>query len=324
MFEWITGIVEQTGYLGLLALMFAENVFPPIPSELIMPLGGYVAARGQLDFVLVVLAGAAGSLLGALPWYFAGRWLGSERLLRLATRHGRWLTLGEPEVLRAIGWFERHGGKAVFLGRLIPAVRTLISVPAGLARMPLVPFLAWSAAGTVLWTAALAAAGLWLEDRHEIVGEYLDSVSKIIVGLLVLTYVFRLLAGGALGRRLRSWADALRSDMLTVYHCARDPRVPWYAKAIAWLVAAYAISPVDLIPDFLPVLGHLDDLLLLPLAIRLVQRLVPAAVFEDNRRRALESVAAGLDWRIGALFVALWLVAAAFAARWVIGWIAAG
>jgi membrane protein DedA with SNARE-associated domain len=139
-------------------MMLAENVFPPIPSELIMPLAGFVAAKGQLNPVLVVLAGTLGSLLGALPWYYAGRWLGEARVCAFAARHGRWLTLGEKEIGQAIRWFERHGRIAVLVGRLVPTVRTLISLPAGMARMPLLPFLAYSAVGTLAWTAALTAA----------------------------------------------------------------------------------------------------------------------------------------------------------------------
>ena len=125
-------------------MMLAENIFPPIPSELIMPLAGFVAAKGQLNPVLVVLAGTLGSLLGALPWYYAGVWLGQERVCALAARHGRWLTLGEKEIRQAIRWFERHGRIAVLIGRLVPTVRTLISLPAGMARMPLLPFLVYS------------------------------------------------------------------------------------------------------------------------------------------------------------------------------------
>ena len=169
MFDWITDLVETTGYFGILLLMLVENVFPPIPSELIMPLAGFTAAQGRLSIVLVVLAGTAGSLLGALFWYGLGRWLGEERLRRLAARHGRWLTLSPGEIDRAEDWFRRHGATAVLLGRLVPAVRSLISVPAGVARMPLPGFLAWTALGTGLWTALLAGAGYLLQGQYALV-----------------------------------------------------------------------------------------------------------------------------------------------------------
>jgi membrane protein DedA with SNARE-associated domain/uncharacterized membrane protein YkvA (DUF1232 family) len=324
LFDWITQVVSDTGYLGIVALMLAENVFPPIPSELIMPLAGFVAAQGQLNPVLVVAAGALGSLLGALPWYYAGRWLGRERICALAARHGRWLTLDDQDVAKAIAWFERHGGVAVMVGRLVPAVRTLISVPAGLARMPLLPFLAWSAIGTVVWTAALTAAGYVLKSQYQLVGQYVDSASKIIIGLIALTYLYRVLAGGRLGQRVGDWAQRLRRDVHAIYLSARDPRMPWYAKAWALVIAAYAASPIDLIPDFIPVLGHLDDAILVPLGVMLAVRLIPAEVLDDHRRHAEAAAEAPRDWRIGALFLALWLIASAFVLRWTLVFLTGG
>jgi membrane protein DedA with SNARE-associated domain len=190
-FEWVTGIVERTGYLGVAFLMFAENVFPPIPSELIMPLAGFAAARGELNVGLVVLAGSAGSLLGAWFWYEVGRRVGAERLKRWTERHGRWLTLGPDEVDQARDWFGRHGGKAVLLGRMVPAVRTLISVPAGIAGMRLGPFLAYSAVGTVVWTGALAGAGLLLEDQFGRVSGWVNPVSNLALAGMVLWYLYR-------------------------------------------------------------------------------------------------------------------------------------
>jgi membrane protein DedA with SNARE-associated domain len=318
LFDWITRVVSESGYPGIVALMFAENIFPPIPSELIMPLAGFVAAQGKLNPVLVVLAGTLGSVLGALPWYYLGLWLGRERICALAARHGRWLTLDERDVGKAIDWFEKHGGKAVLLGRLVPTVRTLISVPAGMARMPLLPFLAYSATGTLIWTALLTAAGYLLKSEYQVVGRYVDGASKIIIGLIVLTYLYRLIAGGRLGERVRRWADWLRRDVHAVYLSARDPRVPWYAKAWALLIAAYAVAPIDLIPDFIPVLGHLDDAVLVPLAVLVAVRLIPDEVLEEHRRRAEAAAEAPTDWRIGVLILAIWAIALAFILRWTI------
>lgn len=152
MFESITGLIEQGGYFGILALMFLENLFPPIPSEVIMPLAGFLAARGELNLFGVVVAGTLGSFLGALPWYYAGARLGEERMRRLAARHGRWLTLSGDDVLEAGVWFRAHGRKAVFFGRLVPAIRTLISVPAGIAQMPFASFAFYTLAGSAIWT----------------------------------------------------------------------------------------------------------------------------------------------------------------------------
>lgn len=202
MFEWITAFVEQTGYLGIALLMFAENLFPPIPSELIMPLAGFTAARGNLSIVLAVLSGSAGSLLGALTWYGVGLWIGPDRLKQWAEWHGRFLTLRPAEIDKACEWFNRHGGKAVFLGRLVPAVRTLISVPAGIARMALVPFLVYSTLGTAIWTALLAAAGYLLEAHYRLVAYWLNPVSNLIIGGLILWYLYRVATFRPRGRQL--------------------------------------------------------------------------------------------------------------------------
>ncbi len=192
MFEWIVNIVSQTGYGGIILLMFLENIFPPIPSELIMPLAGFAAARGDLSMAGVVAAGTIGSILGALPWYYAGRWVGSEKLKRLAVRHGRWMTVSPADIDTAETWFNQHCDKAVLIGRLIPAIRTLISVPAGIARMSLGRFLLFSAAGTVLWSGLLAAAGYVLESQYTRVADYMDPVSMVLVAVIVLGYLYRL------------------------------------------------------------------------------------------------------------------------------------
>jgi membrane protein DedA with SNARE-associated domain/uncharacterized membrane protein YkvA (DUF1232 family) len=319
LFDWITSVVSESGYPGIVLLMLGENLFPPIPSELIMPLAGFVAAKGALNPVLVMLAGTLGTVLGALPWYYAGKWLGEERMCAFAARHGRWLTLDDKDLGAAIRWFERHGRVAVLLGRLVPTVRTLISLPAGVARMPLVPFLVYSGIGSLLWTAALTAAGYLLESSYTLVGDYLDLASRIIIGLIVLIYVYRLIAGERLGARVRGWARHLRRDVHAVYLAARDPRVPWPAKALALLIAAYALSPIDLIPDFIPVLGHLDDVILVPLGVWLFLRLIPGDLLAEHRRRAEASAGQPTDWWIGALFIAIWGIALAFVLRWIIG-----
>jgi membrane protein DedA with SNARE-associated domain len=192
MFEFIVQFMSQSGYIGVFALMALENIFPPIPSEMIMPLAGFSAARGDMNVVGVLIAGTAGSILGTLPWYYAGKLLGKERLKRLANRHGRWLTVSADDIEKALTTFHRHGRKAVFFGRLVPAIRTLISVPAGIADMHILQFLTYSIAGSVIWTGLLTAAGFMLEAQYTLVAEYVDPVSKAIVGLIVAAYLYRL------------------------------------------------------------------------------------------------------------------------------------
>lgn len=191
MFNSFVDIVSQGGYLGVFLLMLAENVFPPIPSELIMPLAGFVSARGDLNIVLVILAGTAGSVAGALPWYYAGALFGRDRLKRMANRYGRWLTVSSVDIDVASLWFARHGAAAVFFGRLIPAIRTLISVPAGIVSMPLLPFLAYSTLGSLIWTALLAVTGYLLQSQYELVEQYVDPVSKGVLIAVIAIYVYR-------------------------------------------------------------------------------------------------------------------------------------
>ena len=191
MFDWITGIIAQLGYAGVAFLMFAENVFPPIPSELIMPLAGFNAARGEMSVAGVLLAGVAGSVAGVYLWYAVGRRIGSDRMRGLTERHGRWLTLTPEEFDRAEAWFERHGPAAVAFGRLLPTVRTLISVPAGVARMGRWRFLIYTTLGTTVWNGFLTAAGYLLESQYERVQAWLNPVSTAVVIGLVAFYLYR-------------------------------------------------------------------------------------------------------------------------------------
>jgi len=193
MFDWISQWIGQSGYLGIALLMFAENVFPPIPSELIMPLAGFDASRGSLNLYLSIAAGSVGSLAGATLWYFVGRLIGEDRLKRWTARYGRWLTLSPHQFDKVNAWFDRHDEKAVLIGRLVPAVRTLISVPAGLFEMSLPRFLLYSSIGTIAWTALLACAGYKLGSQYELVQSWLNPVSNVVVGLIVVSYLYRLL-----------------------------------------------------------------------------------------------------------------------------------
>jgi membrane protein DedA with SNARE-associated domain len=183
--------VQSTGVFGIAFLMLLENVFPPIPSEVIMPLAGYTASQGEANIVLVIVAGIIGSLAGAFFWYLVGRWIGEERLKNLADRFGRWMTVSRDDIDKADDWFDTHGHKAVLIGRVIPTIRTLISVPAGLSEMPWVRFLLYSAIGTAVWTSALALLGYWLGSQYEAVSTWLDPVSLAIVALIAAYYVYR-------------------------------------------------------------------------------------------------------------------------------------
>lgn len=191
MSDWIISTITDWGYAGIFMLMFIENVFPPIPSELIMPFAGYVAASGELSVFGVMVSGVAGSLLGTSVWYLAARLLGIERFRKLCNFFGRVATITEHDIDMAVRWFDRYGVWAVLLGRLIPAIRTLISVPAGLAAMPAWKFLAISLVGTTIWTGLLTAAGLVLHEGYHAVEAYVDPVSTGVVVLCVVIYLYR-------------------------------------------------------------------------------------------------------------------------------------
>lgn len=191
MSDWITDFVEKMGYAGIALLMFLENIFPPIPSELIMPLAGYSAGEGKLNLIGALLAGTAGTFAGALFWYAVARWLGEEGLRRWAGRHGRWITLGKQDIDSLDAWFCRHWTWAVPVAHLIPGLRTLISIPAGIFAMPILRFMVLTVLGAGVWNAALVSAGYGLGQEFGAVDRYLGPVSMAIMAVLFLYYLWR-------------------------------------------------------------------------------------------------------------------------------------
>ena len=191
MASWVMRMIHSAGSPAIALLMFIENVFPPIPSELIMPLAGFLAARERVSFWGAVIAGTAGSLLGATAWYVVGRRMGERGVRRWVDAHGRWLGLHGRDIDRAQQWFRRRGGRAVLIGRLIPGVRTFISVPAGFSDMPVLPFLLYSLVGSALWTLALAWAGRLLGGQYELVSKWIGPVSWVVLGAILVMYIVR-------------------------------------------------------------------------------------------------------------------------------------
>lgn len=200
MSDWVIRMIEDAGYLGVGFLMFLETVFPPIPSEVIMSVAGVTAAKGQMSLVLAIVSGTAGAMLGNIFWYLVARALGIIRLRPFIERHGRWLTLNWREVERAEGWFRQYGTFFVFLGRMLPTVRSLVSVPAGLLKMRFRTFFFYSTLGTAGWTAAIAVAGYKLRERFAEVDQWLGPASNAILVTLVLGYLWRLITYKPAGR----------------------------------------------------------------------------------------------------------------------------
>ena len=187
MLDAIAGIIATLGVPGIFLLMLAENVFPPIPSEAIMPLAGFNAARGEMPLIPAYIAGVAGAVLGNAFWYEGARAVGQARVEALADRYGRYLGIIGEDVRAASEVFRRWGLPAVFLCRFMPGPRTLISVPAGIARMNRAVFYGATTLGTMGWTAFLMWAGWWLEGRWERIGPWMDPLLiAIVLGVLTL------------------------------------------------------------------------------------------------------------------------------------------
>jgi len=191
MSDWVVRLIEQSGYLGVAFLMFLETIFPPIPSEVIMPVAGVAAGQGKMNFAAVVACGTAGAMLGNITWYLAARALGIDRLHPFIDKYGHWLTITWPEVKRAENWFRDHGTFFVFVGRMLPTVRSLVSVPAGLLKMRFKTFFIASTIGTAGWTALLAGAGFKLGENYHDIDDVIGPASNAILALLAMTYLWR-------------------------------------------------------------------------------------------------------------------------------------
>ena len=190
--DWIVEVVGKMGYAGIFLLTLLENIFPPIPSELVMPLAGYHAAQGKYGLWGAIAAGTLGSVLGTAAWYWLGNRIGERRMRDWAEQHGRWLTLDGHDIDKAAEWFHRKGVWAVFLCRMIPALRTWISLPAGFSEMPMVKFLLPTVIGTAIWTGALTTAGYWLGEQYSDIEGVLGKVSWVVIGSIAILYVYRL------------------------------------------------------------------------------------------------------------------------------------
>lgn len=189
MTEWITNTMNSLGYVGIALLMFLENLFPPIPSELIMPLAGFTVSQGKMELIPAIAAGVIGTVLGVFPWYYLGKVVDEEKLTKLADKYGKLIFISGHDISKANKWFDRHGNIAVFLCRLVPGVRTLISLPAGINNMKMIPFLLYSTIGTLLWVSLLTGAGYLLGDNYELVEEYIGPLSKIALLSLIILFI---------------------------------------------------------------------------------------------------------------------------------------
>ena len=190
--DWIIQLVDWAGYWGVALLMLLETVFPPIPSEVIMTVAGVSAARGNMTLTGTIAAGTAGAMLGNWLWFWLAIKFGEARLHRFIDKHSRWLTLDWHDVERGEALFRKYGSTIVLVARMLPTLRSLISIPAGLFGMSHRRFLVFSTIGTAGWSAALAGAGYFLGSQFEEVEKILGPLSTIIIAAIVLAYLWRL------------------------------------------------------------------------------------------------------------------------------------
>jgi len=182
---WAVSLMETLGGFGAGVAIALENLFPPLPSEIILPLAGFTAAQGTLGLVEVLIWTTIGSVVGALALYGLGAWLGRRRMYAIAAR----LPLIKTEdVERTEAWFERHGSKAVFFGRMIPIFRSLISIPAGIERMPLLRFTLLTLAGSAIWNTIFVLAGFFLGANWHIVEDYAGIFQKIVIAAVIIAF----------------------------------------------------------------------------------------------------------------------------------------
>ena len=178
--------MEQLGYLGIALLMFLDNVIPPIPSEIIMPSAGYAASQGELVLVGVIIAGCIGSLTAAALLYWIGYQFNHDAIFRFTDRYGKYLFIKSEDIQKSLLWFEKYGHRIVFFGRMVPAVRSLISIPAGMSRMPFWKFMFYSALGTIIWTTFLACVGFYFGENQALMHEIFSRVGYVIIMIVVL------------------------------------------------------------------------------------------------------------------------------------------
>ena len=194
--DYISLAVENNptiAYLTICLAMFLENIIPPIPSEIIMPLGGFFVYQQKLNFYFLVFWGLFGTILGSLPWYYLGRLVNEKRLSNFLDKKGKYLGISSNDLIKSKRWFERYGVPLVFWGRLVPGIRTLISVPAGIELMPLRKFLIWTTFGSFIWVALLTYAGYLFGENYQLIETYLDQIKYFVKPILILIFLYFLI-----------------------------------------------------------------------------------------------------------------------------------
>ena len=200
--NWVQDVINQFGYFGVALLVVIENVFPPIPSEIVLPFAGFVAqqsasavnatadaAQSDTTVVGMMIAATVGSVVGALILYFVSAAIGPERLRAFVERFGKWFGVKSSDLVRAEEWFDRRSVVAVLVGRCVPLIRSIVSIPAGFRRMKLTSFVVLTAIGSAVWNIALIGAGAVLGDQWERVGEYVGVFQWLVIAAILVLLV---------------------------------------------------------------------------------------------------------------------------------------
>ena len=194
--EYISKAVETNSLIAYFTIgfaMFLENIIPPIPSEIIMPLGGFFVYQQKLNFYILVLCGLIGTILGSLPWYYLGKLVNEKRLSNFLDKRGKYVGITPEDLAKSKRWFDKYGVSLVFWGRLVPGIRTLISVPAGMELMPLRRFLIWTSLGSLIWVILLTYAGYIFGENYAVIEIYIVQIKYILKPILLLIFVYFLI-----------------------------------------------------------------------------------------------------------------------------------
>jgi membrane protein DedA with SNARE-associated domain len=192
--DWLVNAISTIGYPGVFISVFLESFFAPIPSEIILPFSGFVASTGKMDLVFVIVIATVAAYLGSLPFYFIGKW-GEKPVINFINKYGKYLFIQQKDVDKVFGAFDKYGKGVVFFGRLIPMIRTLISFPAGVAKMQFARFSMYTLFGSLTWNILLTYAGYQLGDHWSVVSKWIEKYQNVILVLIIIAVLLYIIRG---------------------------------------------------------------------------------------------------------------------------------
>ena len=192
--DWLVNAISTIGYPGVFISVFLESFFAPIPSEIILPFSGFVASTGKMDLVFVIVIATVAAYLGSLPFYFIGKW-GEKPVINFINKYGKYLFIQQKDVDKVFGAFDKYGKGVVFFGRLIPMIRTLISFPAGVAKMQFARFSMYTLLGSLTWNILLTYAGYQLGDHWSVVSKWIEKYQNVILVLIIIAVLLYIIRG---------------------------------------------------------------------------------------------------------------------------------